>query len=575
MGTFCTNFHARSTDTAAVSKALARITSAESIVAEPCNGWTAIFDERAAAQDAKEIVRIARGLSAKLNTAVFSFLVHDSDIFQYRLYDSGKLIDQFDSRPDYFGTVSRAHRRKWAGRPDALLPFAAAGVSSETIAAVLEAPRIFEERRTADFAALFGIDPGLACGDFKDVADLGATYVRIQGKGSSPADRALKDAVRKRDVAAAGVALSQGASPNARDTFQPLLLTAIDDDQPQIVELLVSAGANISATVDGGGDALWKAAALGRTDMAAFLLDRMPSPSRESLANALIGAVMSGSVCIVKLLLRAGADVNAPGAAGLPLVHAVKGRGARATERNEVVALLLDAGADVNARAKDGATALMAAAMANQIDPVRKLLAAAADANIRSDSGLTALTFAIAAGHREVAALLLPLTAAESSPSPATLWAAAASGDLDAVEKALAAGISPNATAGRDLSPLLFAAANNHTAVALRLLEAGADPKVYAATTDSSPLKYSIGHGNVEVVRELIRAGIDVNTTLIGGVPVLNYAVMGKDIAMVKLLLEVGAKPYVGTDITKRPLWLAEHMNAQDIVELLRVAQAC
>ena len=579
MGTFCTNFHARSTDTAAVSKVLSKITSSESLIAEPCNGWTAIFDERADSQDAKEIARIARGLSAKLTTAVFSFLVHDSDIFQYRLYDNGKLIDQFDSRPDYFGAVSAAHRRKWAGRPDELLPFARAGVSTDAIAAVLQAPQTFEEQRAADFAALFGIDPGLACGGFKDAAESAASasgrkYFRIQGKGSSPADRALRDAVRERDVAAVRAALAQGASPDTRDTYQPLLLTAIDDNQPEIVSLLVTAGANISASVDGGGDALWKAAASRRTDVAAFLIERMPSPSGESLSNALVVAVMVGSVDIVKLLLQAGADVNAPGAAGLPLVHAVKGPGPTPTQRVAVVDLLIYAGADVNARAKDGSTALMGAAMANQTDIVRKLLAAGADPNIRSNSGLTALSLAIATGHREIAELLLPLTVVDNSPSPATLWAAAASGDLGAVEAALAAGVSPNATAGKDLSPLLFAAANNHSAVALRLLEAGADPKVHAATTDSSPLKSFIGHHNLDMVRALIRAGVDVDATIIGGVSVLNFAVMGNDIAMVKLLLELGARPYRGPDLTKQPLWLAEQMRFDEMVALLLEAGA-
>jgi hypothetical protein len=72
MGTSCVNFHVRSEDSAAVAKALARIVHVEALVAPPKNGWIAFFDENASSQGAKQLIRIARSLSKKLQTAVFT-----------------------------------------------------------------------------------------------------------------------------------------------------------------------------------------------------------------------------------------------------------------------------------------------------------------------------------------------------------------------------------------------------------------------------------------------------------------------------------------------------------------------
>jgi ankyrin repeat protein len=78
----------------------------------------------------------------------------------------------------------------------------------------------------------------------------------------------------------------------------------------------------------------------------------------------------------------------------------------------EIVKLLLNAGADVNAKAKDGRTALIWAARRdwavrdNHAEAVQVLLDAGADVNVRDNDGKTALLHALSSGHIEVVKML-------------------------------------------------------------------------------------------------------------------------------------------------------------------------
>jgi hypothetical protein len=57
------------------------------------NGWITVYDAASDAQDDALIRRIAEGLSRAAKTDVFGFIVHDSDLAGYWLYQCGKLVD--------------------------------------------------------------------------------------------------------------------------------------------------------------------------------------------------------------------------------------------------------------------------------------------------------------------------------------------------------------------------------------------------------------------------------------------------------------------------------------------------
>jgi hypothetical protein len=115
MGVSFTNYQIRTRSVSRYAKAVAQVVTSRALVTDQKNGWITLYDEASDAQDIKEIRRVAKSLSAKTAAPVIALLVHDSDVLLYFLYDRGRLTDQFDSHLGYFGPVSAAHCKKWAG----------------------------------------------------------------------------------------------------------------------------------------------------------------------------------------------------------------------------------------------------------------------------------------------------------------------------------------------------------------------------------------------------------------------------------------------------------------------------
>jgi hypothetical protein len=217
MGAFLTNYHVRISDKAACIKALKGIIRSRAMITEPANRWITIYDETSESQDLEELRRVGKTISSKLKTAVFCFMVHDSDIFVYLLYENGRFVDQFDSRPDYFGPVTDQHRQEWAGHFAKLLKFTKAGTKADRIAKVLKEAQIVEEERAVQFAALFGIDQQRAREGFKYAKEAKHNYEIVLGRGHSAHDSELIEAVSKRDLFAVRKLLDSGTSPNLTD----------------------------------------------------------------------------------------------------------------------------------------------------------------------------------------------------------------------------------------------------------------------------------------------------------------------------------------------------------------------
>jgi hypothetical protein len=57
----------------------------------------------------------AQYLSRRLGKPVFSFHIHDSDLWMYSLYDMGDTVDQFNPVPDYWGELEEDERRSLQG----------------------------------------------------------------------------------------------------------------------------------------------------------------------------------------------------------------------------------------------------------------------------------------------------------------------------------------------------------------------------------------------------------------------------------------------------------------------------
>lgn len=57
-------------------------------------------------------------LSRVLNTSVFSFHIHDGDLWMYVFYNSGNVEDQFNPVPDYWQELSSGEIEEWRGNPE-------------------------------------------------------------------------------------------------------------------------------------------------------------------------------------------------------------------------------------------------------------------------------------------------------------------------------------------------------------------------------------------------------------------------------------------------------------------------
>jgi len=114
---------------------------------------------------------------------------------------------------------------------------------------------------------------------------------------------------------------------------------------------------------------------------------------------ALIEAVKTGQISVVKTLITAGVDVNATDQTGNPalMVAAINGQ-------NLVVQTLIDNGANVNAVNWFGNTALIFASGNNLA--VQTLVDNKADVNIINQNGQSALSYAYMGGYDQTVEIL-------------------------------------------------------------------------------------------------------------------------------------------------------------------------
>jgi hypothetical protein len=376
MGAFIVNVNVRSNDRPAVQRAVGALNPAAAWVTGPKNGWVTVYEERASTQDGAWIRQMSERLSGDLRAPVVAFLVHDSDVLCYMLCDGGKLVDEFNSCPDYFGDDdSEADPGASGGRPEVLLKYCAPGTQLADVQRVLgEKDTVFAEEHLGRLAELLGIDPTRAGTDFGWIGDevepseLDAVFAGSTppAAGGGPRRRpALPRLARDEDEdededddeagaprigGPGGPSVSQvmemlglGTAPPPADPLVEGLVKAAAADDVAEIDRLAAAGADVNGT------AVLKAAA-GTSPVPGGVLTRagIPFPT-----TPLMAALTNKHAAAARRLIGLGADVNA----GHPIlgtpVHAAAGAGDPALLR-----LVLDSGGDANAKNMHGHTPL-------------------------------------------------------------------------------------------------------------------------------------------------------------------------------------------------------------------------
>ena len=217
------------------------------------------------------------------------------------------------------------------------------------------------------------------------------------------------------------------------------LIAAVNDDDAERVTALLAEDPSLVAARDRNGvsaimlsryrfdrattDALmaldpdldvFEAATLGIIDRLNERL--MEDPTRATAFSpdgftALHLAAFFGKTAVAKTLIAAGAD---PGAVSANEMQVQPVHSAAAGRHIEICRLLIAAGADVNAKQRNGFTPLHAAAQHGDVELMELLLSAGADPAITRDDGGTPADTAEAEGHVDVARRLREVAAARA-----------------------------------------------------------------------------------------------------------------------------------------------------------------
>ena len=427
--------------------------------------------------------------------------------------------------------------------------------------------------------------------------------------------RALIAAVRAQDAEASRALLDRGA---AVDEAQPDGATALHwaayHDAADLVDMLIGAGADVDAANDYGVTPLGLACENGAAATVSRLLaaGADPNRSRGGGETPVMTCARTGSAAAVRALLVHGADPSAaePWHGQTALMWAAGGG------HGDAARALIEHGADVAARSKAGFTALLIAAREDDPALVGDLAAAGADVNAVAPDGTTPLHVAVVRGHAALAVALLEHGADPNADGPgytALHWAAGSwhteltgrlrgidtdgdpewrslngvrAGKPALVDALLTHGADPDARLGRHppqfgfasqrfrvsllgATPFLLAAMDANVEVMRRLVAAGADTRA-ATDENNTPLMVAAGLGQVpaetrvtgdralEAVELVLELGADVNAVNLRGRSALYGAAHIRSDAIVKLLVDRGARVNLEDDRGVTPLMVAE-----------------
>ncbi|KAL8786582.1 MAG: hypothetical protein Q9213_002719 [Squamulea squamosa] len=340
--------------------------------------------------------------------------------------------------------------------------------------------------------------------------------VSINAEGAPYGGTALWYAARQGLVDTVEVLLGAGAEieiqPSHVNKDHNALISAVERGHFQIVQILLSNGANLNATSEGL-TALEFALQHKHKPVAELLLSKAALIDLKSNSGALPIAAYYGCEETLSILIAAGTDVN--------VSHTWIGtalQGASTGGFLSISQLLVASGADVNIKGGKYATALQAAAYGGHLSVMKLLLASGADVNIRGGEYGGALQAACLQGYGSMVRLLLDHGADanvydEGRSSP--LQCACINGHKSIVQTLIDRGAFPCTLGGFYGSALHAAGGGGHHAIVDLLLGFGADANAHRGIW-GTPLQAALA-GSRRVASKDIKYGITARRLLQAG----------------------------------------------------------
>lgn len=261
------------------------------------------------------------------------------------------------------------------------------------------------------------------------------------------------------------------------------ILRAAERGELDSVKILLESDPQLLNITDQGGyTPLHKAAYNGHPEMVDYLISKGADLNVQSNSGStpLHGAAFYGHPDAVRVLIEKGAEVDIKNLGGFtPFLSACAGG------RVESASLLLEHGADINALTADSSSALLNALYNDNLDLVRLLVDKGADVDQLDRQGISPLYFAVAYRDNEISDLLLTKGTNYNiinEYNMTMLHYAAARGFLDQVRILFDKGIDINAKCINGKTALDFASIWARDSTVNFLISKGADRDASSST---------------------------------------------------------------------------------------------
>jgi ankyrin repeat protein len=333
--------------------------------------------------------------------------------------------------------------------------------------------------------------------------------------------------------------------------FDPLIAAAQKNDNPEIYELILKNGGNVNAEYERGKTPL----------MIALENNRQPE--------------------IIKLLIDAGADVNKKDTfydQRASVIHYAS----KYNEQPKTIDYLIRAGAKINVRDENGETPLVYAIKNNNdINVIKTLINNGSRVKTRDSKGNSTLMLAVKESENlKLINLLLnsgsDIKAKNSAESSALTLASIYNENPEIIRRLIEAGDKVNRSNENGFTPLFFAAGagestNENPEVYKVLIEKGANVNA-KNKYNINPLHYAVRNTeNSKIIQILLDAGANVNIKDDSGDTVLHMAAKyNANADIIKKLIDAGANVNATNSYNQTPLILAaRYTETPEIISLL------